>query len=68
MAPGASFREWRSNRDFFRSARRGAWRERLSAEHLALYEQVTSARLEPRLKAWLEGGAAAAGDPKRDGA
>lgn len=64
MAPGASFGEWRSNRDFFRSGRRGAWRERLSPEHLALYEQVSRERLEPRLKAWLEGGAEAAGDPR----
>lgn len=67
MAPGASFGEWRSNRDFFRSGRRGAWRDRLAPEQLALYEQVTRERLEPRLKTWLEGGAAAAGDPRAAG-
>jgi aryl sulfotransferase len=65
MAPGASFQEWRSNRDFFRSARRGAWQGRLSAEQLALYEDVATTRLGRRLKAWLEGGRAAGGAPKR---
>ncbi|MEO6025311.1 MAG: sulfotransferase domain-containing protein, partial [Candidatus Binatia bacterium] len=64
LAPGAHFAEWRSNRDFFRRGRRGTWREVLSAENQALYEQVASARLEPRLKAWLEGGRAAAGYPE----
>ena len=64
LAPGAHFGEWRSNSDFFRSARRGAWRDVLSAENRALYEQVASERLGPRLKAWLEGGRALGGDPK----
>ena len=64
MAPGAHFGEWRSNTDFFRSARRGAWRDVLSAENLALYEELALARLGPRLEAWLSGGRAAAGDPK----
>jgi aryl sulfotransferase len=64
LAPGAHFAEWRSNRDFFRSGRRGTWREVLSVENQALYEQLASARLEPRLKAWLEGGRAAAGYPE----
>jgi hypothetical protein len=64
LAPGAHFAEWRSNRDFFRSARRGTWREVLSAENQALYERVAAEKLEPRLKAWLEGGRAAAGDPR----
>lgn len=65
LAPGAHFNEWRSNGDFFRSARCGGWRDILTAENLALYERVTAERLEPRLKAWLEGGRAAAGDPKQ---
>jgi hypothetical protein len=64
LAPGAHFDEWRSNRDFFRSARRGTWREVLTPENQALYEQVAGAKLEPRLKGWLEGGRAAVGDPK----
>ena len=64
LAPGAHFGEWRSNTEFFRSARRGAWRDVLSAESLAQYEQVATERLGPRLKAWLEGGRALGGDPK----
>lgn len=66
LAPGAHFAEWRSNGDFFRRARRGEWREFLSAENQALYETLASERLGPRLKAWLEGGRAAAGDPRED--
>jgi hypothetical protein len=64
LAPGGHFEEWRSNRDFFRSARRGAWRDVLDAESQTLYESLALERLGPRLKAWLEGGRAAAGDPK----
>jgi hypothetical protein len=64
LAPGAHFGEWRSNTDFFRSARRGAWRDVLSAESLGQYERVATERLGPRLKAWLEGGRALGGDPK----
>jgi hypothetical protein len=64
LAPGAHFGEWRSNADFFRSGRRGAWRDVLGAESLALYEGVATERLGPRLKAWLEGGRARGGDPK----
>ena len=56
LVPGGHFAEWRSNRDFFRSARRGTWRELLSADSQARYEAVATARLDPRLKAWLEGG------------
>lgn len=64
LAPGAHFNEWQSNRDFFRSARRGTWREMLSAESQALYARVAAERLGPELEAWLEGGRQAAGDPK----
>jgi hypothetical protein len=64
LAPGAHFGEWRSNEGFFRSARRGAWRDVLNAASCALYEQVATERLGPRLKAWLEGGRALGGDPK----
>jgi hypothetical protein len=64
LAPGAHFNEWRSNTEFFKSGRRGAWREVLSPESLALYEQVATERLGPRLKAWLESGRASGGDPK----
>jgi aryl sulfotransferase len=64
LAPGGHFDEWRSNRDFFRRARRGAWRDVLDTENQALYETLALERLGLRLKAWLEGGRAAAGDPK----
>lgn len=63
-APGAHLGEWTKDSDFFRKARRGEWRSVLSPENLALYEKVASERLEPGLKAWLEGGRAAF-DPKR---
>jgi aryl sulfotransferase len=64
LAPGAHAGEWRSNANFFRKARLGEWRAVLSAENLALYEALTTKRIEPRLKAWLEGGRVAAGDPR----
>ena len=63
-APGAHFGEWKDNRRFFRRARLGEWKTRLSAENRALYERLSTERLEPRLKRWLEGGRASAGDPK----
>ena len=63
-APGAHLGEWKSNAAFFRRARMGEWRAVLSEESQALYEQLSAQRLEPKLKAWLEGGRLAAGDPK----
>ncbi|MBG0792449.1 sulfotransferase domain-containing protein [Methylocystis sp. H62] len=59
-APGAHLGEWRDANAFFRMARRGQWRDALSAENQALYEKLSAERLEPRLKAWLEGGGRAA--------
>jgi hypothetical protein len=50
------FGEWADNTTFFRKARQGEWRDVLNAENQALYEQITRERLEPELKAWLEGG------------
>ena len=55
-APGAHLGEWRSNEDFFRRARMGEWRGVLSAEGQGLYDKLSGERLEPALKAWLEGG------------
>ena len=63
-APGAHLGEWRNASEFFKSARRGQWKEILSAENLALYEQAASERLDPQLRLWLEKGRAAAGDPR----
>jgi aryl sulfotransferase len=55
-APDADKGEWRRPDDFFRSARMEAWRTGLSADNQALYEQVNAARLDPEMKAWVEGG------------
>ncbi len=62
-APGAHLGEWSSDRDFFRKARKGEWRDVLSVENKALYESRAGELLEPALKAWLERGRAAV-DPK----
>jgi aryl sulfotransferase len=63
-APGAHLGEWRSNTDFFRRSRMGEWRRALSAENQALYDTLSSQRMDAAMKRWLEGGRAAAGDPK----
>ncbi|HSM96230.1 MAG TPA: sulfotransferase domain-containing protein [Rhizomicrobium sp.] len=55
-APGAHLGEWANNADFFRKARHGEWRDRLSPENQAMYEQIAGERLAPELRAWLEGG------------
>jgi len=54
VAPGAHLGEWRNPADFFRMARMGQWRDVLSAENQDLYERVTTERLEPGLKTWIE--------------
>jgi aryl sulfotransferase len=64
-APGAHLGDWKSNSDFFRRARLGEWPAVLSDENLALYERLSSERLDAKLKAWLEGGRRAVGDPKQ---
>ncbi|MBI3677310.1 MAG: sulfotransferase domain-containing protein [Proteobacteria bacterium] len=55
-APGAHLGEWAKDGDFFRKARSAEWRDALSAENQALYERISTERLEPNLKKWLEGG------------
>jgi hypothetical protein len=62
-APGAHLGEWRDANAFFKMARRGQWRDTLSPANQALYDKLSAERLDPRLKAWLEGGRQAA-DPK----
>jgi aryl sulfotransferase len=62
-APGAHLGEWTSNRAFFAHGRLDAWREALTAENQALYEELAPQRAPPALRAWLEGGRAAVGDP-----
>ncbi len=63
-APGADRGAWRSNTDFFRKGRLDEWRGVLNAHSLALYERVNGERLDPSLKAWMETGRRAAGDPR----
>ena len=57
VAPGAHTGEWADNTNFFRMARMGQWREVLSSENKALYEQIWSRRVDPELKHWMEEGA-----------
>jgi len=64
VAPGAHLGEWTSNRAFFAKGRLEAWREGLSPQNQALYEELAPRRAKPALRAWLEGGRRAA-DPKR---
>ena len=59
-APGAHLGDWTSNRAFFKRARLGEWREALTQENQALYEEIAAARVPAPLRAWLEGGRAAA--------
>ena len=63
-APGAHLGDWTDNRAFFAQGRLDAWRSVLSAENRALYEALAPARVEPALRAWLEGGRATTGDPR----
>jgi aryl sulfotransferase len=62
-APGAHLGEWTSNRAFFASGRLDAWREALNPQNQALYDELAPRRAPPPLRAWLEGGRAAVGDP-----
>jgi aryl sulfotransferase len=64
LAPGAHLGEWRSADEFFHTARMGQWKEGLSAENQALYQQRYGERCDPDLKAWLEAGHASGVDPK----
>jgi hypothetical protein len=63
-APGAHLGEWTSNRAFFAEARLGAWRTVLNDANRAIYDELAPSRAPPALRAWLEGGRAAA-DPDR---
>lgn len=63
-APGAHLGEWRDAGSFFKCARRGEWKDVLSAENLALYDRIASERLDPQLRRWLELGRLATGDPR----
>ena len=43
-APGSHLGEWRSASDFFREGRMHAWRGKLGAESLALYDRLMAER------------------------
>ncbi len=63
-APGAHLGEWTRDRDFFRKARMGEWRDVLSIENRMLFDSVMEQRFSPKARAWIESGRRAAGDPK----
>jgi aryl sulfotransferase len=56
VAPGAHLGDWTSNHAFFKCARLDEWRDVLTAENQALYEELAPQRGPPALRAWLEGG------------
>ena len=60
VAPGAHLGDWTSNHAFFKCARLDEWRDVLTAENQALYEELAPQRVPPALRAWLEGGRKAA--------
>jgi len=64
-APGAHLGDWASNADFFARARLDGWKGVLSEVNQALYQELAPKRAEPALRAWLEGGRGAVGDPRR---
>lgn len=63
LAPGANLGMWVSNTDFFRDARVDAWREALSAESQALYDQLSRERYPAEFLRWVESGAGCRSDP-----
>jgi hypothetical protein len=64
VAPGAHLGDWTDNTVFFKRARLDEWREALTPENQALYEQIAPTRAAPPLRAWLEGGRTAT-DPRQ---
>lgn len=63
-APDAEHAIWVSNSEFFHTGLNAQWRGALNDASLKLYEDVKRARFQPAFAAWLEQGAAVAGDPK----
>jgi hypothetical protein len=64
-APGAHLGDWRSNAAFFARGRLDGWKDVLSDANQGLYQSLAPQRADPALRGWLEGGRAAAGDPRR---
>ncbi len=63
-APEVNHGFWRDNSRFFHKGTSGQWREALSPESLALYDEVKPQRVSPELGEWLEKGSLVCGDPK----
>ena len=57
FAPNAKAGLWKSNEQFFNKGGNGQWREDLSAEDLALYDERMSDLLPAEDIAWLHHGA-----------
>jgi aryl sulfotransferase len=49
---------------FLNKGENGRWRDFLTEADLARYDALVERRLSPTLRAWLEGGRLAAGDPR----
>ncbi len=56
VAPNTDHALWRDPSKFFNKGVSGQWREALSEESLALYEQVKDAKLEASLAEWIDRG------------
>jgi aryl sulfotransferase len=52
------------HRSFMHKGANGRWRDDVDPEDLARWREKIEATLSPNLIAWLEGGRAAAGDPR----
>src|SRR5439155_2544244 len=64
-SPPGALRLWKEGAaSFFHKGTNGRWRDVLSGDDVALYESAAAA-LDPELRAWLEGGSHAVGDPQR---
>jgi aryl sulfotransferase len=64
MAPGATQGLWKDTARFFHKGTSRRWEGLLRPDQSEAYERAARERLEPALARWLEGGRAAAGDPK----
>ena len=56
IAPDTNHNAWKDNQGFFNKGENAQWRNLLSAEMLALYEQVRDQRAPGDFGQWLESG------------
>ena len=64
LAPEVNNGAWLNNSQFFHKGTSGQWSDALSAENLALYDEVKVERMGADLTEWMEQGSAIWGDPK----